>query len=187
MGRGGAAQRSAVGGGGGGGRSSRCTSQGEGETAHHVLRCAVPFIRIRAETLRDAVAEWVVRVSLCRCRPLLSPPSLLQFSVTEHFRSVSSREGQGLPGVFFFYELSPIMVRRPQRQCSAAAARDGATAGGGGPVRLQSARLGLCGPHAMRRSLASSCFACAQLQSPSLSPGLIRDFCSPLWLYLFNF
>jgi hypothetical protein len=34
-----------------------------------------------------------------------------QFSVTEHFRSVSSREGQGLPGVFFFYELSPIMVK----------------------------------------------------------------------------
>jgi len=34
-----------------------------------------------------------------------------QFSVTEHFRTVSAREGQGLPGVFFFYELSPIMVR----------------------------------------------------------------------------
>lgn len=34
-----------------------------------------------------------------------------QFSVTEHFRSLGSREGQGLPGVFFFYELSPIMVR----------------------------------------------------------------------------
>ncbi len=26
-----------------------------------------------------------------------------QFSVTEHFRPLSSREGQGLPGVFFFY------------------------------------------------------------------------------------
>jgi hypothetical protein len=34
-----------------------------------------------------------------------------QFSVTEHFRPVSAREGQGLPGVFFFYELSPIMVQ----------------------------------------------------------------------------
>lgn len=41
--------------------------------------------------------------------PLPAPPR--QFSVTEHFRSVSSREGQGLPGVFFFYELSPIMVK----------------------------------------------------------------------------
>ncbi len=34
-----------------------------------------------------------------------------QFSVTEHFRPIGGREGQGLPGVFFFYELSPIMVR----------------------------------------------------------------------------
>lgn len=34
-----------------------------------------------------------------------------QFSVTEHFRPVAKRQGQGLPGVFFFYELSPIMVK----------------------------------------------------------------------------
>jgi len=33
-----------------------------------------------------------------------------QFSVTEHYRPISPKEGQGLPGVFFFYELSPIMV-----------------------------------------------------------------------------
>src|SRR5687768_637945 len=51
-----------------------------------------------------------------------------QFSVTEHFRRIGAKEGQGLPGarcllvwlalthasragVFVFYELSPIMVR----------------------------------------------------------------------------
>jgi len=34
-----------------------------------------------------------------------------QFSVTEHFRTVKKTEGQGLPGVFIFYELSPIMVQ----------------------------------------------------------------------------
>lgn len=44
--------------------------------------------------------------------PLGAPVlSTNQFSVTEHFRSITSREGQGLPGVFFFYELSPIMVQ----------------------------------------------------------------------------
>jgi hypothetical protein len=34
-----------------------------------------------------------------------------QFSVTEHFRPIQQREGQGLPGMFVFYELSPIMVK----------------------------------------------------------------------------
>jgi len=34
-----------------------------------------------------------------------------QFSVTEHQRKVENKPGQGLPGVFFFYDLSPIMVR----------------------------------------------------------------------------
>jgi hypothetical protein len=33
-----------------------------------------------------------------------------QFSVTEHFRFINPREGQGLPGVFCFYDLSPIEV-----------------------------------------------------------------------------
>jgi hypothetical protein len=33
-----------------------------------------------------------------------------QFSVTDHFKSVNAEEGQYLPGVFFFYELSPIKV-----------------------------------------------------------------------------
>lgn len=33
-----------------------------------------------------------------------------QYSVTEHFRSVSIERGSGLPGVFFFYDLSSIRV-----------------------------------------------------------------------------
>ena len=36
--------------------------------------------------------------------------SLPQFSVTEHFRSSESGRIQALPGVFFFYDLSPIKV-----------------------------------------------------------------------------
>ncbi len=31
-----------------------------------------------------------------------------QFSVTEHLRHVTAGSGRGLPGVWFFYELSPI-------------------------------------------------------------------------------
>ncbi|KAL9245162.1 hypothetical protein vseg_018842 [Gypsophila vaccaria] len=33
-----------------------------------------------------------------------------QFSVTEHFKSASAGQFQSLPGVFFFYDLSPIKV-----------------------------------------------------------------------------
>jgi hypothetical protein len=36
--------------------------------------------------------------------------SLPQFSVTEHFRSGEGGRMQALPGVFFFYDLSPIKV-----------------------------------------------------------------------------
>ena len=34
----------------------------------------------------------------------------MQFSVTEHFRSAEAGQLQSLPGVFFFYDLSPIKV-----------------------------------------------------------------------------
>lgn len=34
-----------------------------------------------------------------------------QFSVTDHMRKLDSRQGRGLPGVFFFYDVSPIRVR----------------------------------------------------------------------------
>lgn len=33
-----------------------------------------------------------------------------QFSVTEHFRTAEVGRLQSLPGVFFFYDLSPIKV-----------------------------------------------------------------------------
>ena len=33
-----------------------------------------------------------------------------QFSVTEHLRHVNPGSGRGLPGVFFFYEISPLHV-----------------------------------------------------------------------------
>lgn len=35
---------------------------------------------------------------------------LLQFSVTEHFKGGQPGQGRSLPGVFFFYDLSPIKV-----------------------------------------------------------------------------
>jgi hypothetical protein len=38
-----------------------------------------------------------------------------QFSVTEHFKQLSGDQGHGLPGVFFMYELSPIMVKFTER------------------------------------------------------------------------
>ena len=46
----------------------------------------------------------------------LSPLVTNQYSVTEHYRSTNPKEGQGLPGVFFFYELSPIMVSISERR-----------------------------------------------------------------------
>tara|TARA_B110001450_G_C17162755_1_gene295972 strand:+ start:62 stop:439 length:378 start_codon:yes stop_codon:yes gene_type:complete len=33
-----------------------------------------------------------------------------QYSVTEHLRHVNPGAGRGLPGVFFFYEISPLHV-----------------------------------------------------------------------------
>jgi len=44
-----------------------------------------------------------------------------QFSVTEHYRSLiaaGENAGKGLPGVFFMYDLSPIMVKFTEKQRS---------------------------------------------------------------------
>jgi len=44
-----------------------------------------------------------------------------QFSVTEHYRMLAAKGeqgGHGLPGVFFMYDLSPIMVRVTEKQRS---------------------------------------------------------------------
>ncbi|CAI5953990.1 unnamed protein product [Closterium sp. NIES-65] len=54
-----------------------------------------------------------------QCNLLVPPPfflSLPQFSVTEHFRP--SEMGHSLPGVFFFYDLSPIKVRFTEQNTS---------------------------------------------------------------------
>lgn len=34
----------------------------------------------------------------------------MQFAVTDHFKGVGPGEDHALPGVFFFYDLSPIKV-----------------------------------------------------------------------------
>ncbi|KAJ7556838.1 hypothetical protein O6H91_05G100600 [Diphasiastrum complanatum] len=41
-----------------------------------------------------------------------------QFSVTEHFKGVEHGSGRSLPGVFFFYDLSPIKVLFTERNTS---------------------------------------------------------------------
>ena len=41
-----------------------------------------------------------------------------QFAVTDHFKQVDAEEGQHLPGVFFFYDLSPIKVNILERRAS---------------------------------------------------------------------
>jgi len=41
-----------------------------------------------------------------------------QFSVTEHFKSLDQGQGHGLPGVFFMYDLSPIMIKMTERKKS---------------------------------------------------------------------
>jgi len=43
-----------------------------------------------------------------------------QFSVTEHYKPMSGDATQGLPGLFFMYELSPIMVKFTERRKSLA-------------------------------------------------------------------
>ena len=39
-----------------------------------------------------------------------------QFSVTEHLRHVTPGSNRGLPGVFFFYEVSPLHVEHIERR-----------------------------------------------------------------------
>lgn len=40
-----------------------------------------------------------------------------QFSVTRHTKSVSVTSGEsGMPGIFFSYELSPLMVKYTERE-----------------------------------------------------------------------
>jgi len=41
-----------------------------------------------------------------------------QYSVTEHYKALKGESAHGLPGVFYMYELSPIMVRFQERKKS---------------------------------------------------------------------
>jgi hypothetical protein len=55
-----------------------------------------------------------------------------QFSVTEHYRPLASGQSHGLPGVFFMYDLSPIMIRLRERKRSLASFLTGVCAIVGG-------------------------------------------------------
>ena len=45
-----------------------------------------------------------------------SQRELWQYSVTEHVRHVAPGSGRGLPGVFFFYEVSPLVAEFVERR-----------------------------------------------------------------------
>mmetsp|Transcript_17413 Transcript_17413/g.51932 ORF Transcript_17413/g.51932 Transcript_17413/m.51932 type:complete len:106 (-) Transcript_17413:26-343(-) len=45
-----------------------------------------------------------------------SERELWQYSVTEHVRHVAPGLGRGLPGVFFFYEMSPLCAEFVERR-----------------------------------------------------------------------
>ena len=48
--------------------------------------------------------------STYRQKKYQKPIETNQFSVTTHLRSVGPNSGRGMPGVFFFYEVSPLKV-----------------------------------------------------------------------------
>ena len=55
------------------------------------------------------------------CRPSTlildgSTREVWQYSVTEHVRHVTPGSGRGLPGVFFFYEVSPLVAEFEERR-----------------------------------------------------------------------
>jgi hypothetical protein len=39
-----------------------------------------------------------------------------QYSVTEHMRHLSPGSGRGLPGIYFYYELSPVQAKFEEKR-----------------------------------------------------------------------
>lgn len=56
--------------------------------------------------------QYFLKVVPTEYHPVGGKPATLtnQFSVTDHFRHLSPSAQRGLPGVYFFYEVSPIRV-----------------------------------------------------------------------------
>jgi len=55
-----------------------------------------------------------------------------QYSVTEHLRHVAPGSGRGLPGVFFFYEVSPVCAEVSEHRAGLPAFLTGLSAVVGG-------------------------------------------------------
>lgn len=74
---------------------------------------------VRASPVSGSMYSYYVKVVPTEYAPLRGEKiSTNQFSVTEHYQATGSKQGQGLPGVFFFYELSPIMVKFSETRSS---------------------------------------------------------------------
>ena len=66
---------------------------------------------------RDFLAPSTRRRRAERSPPPTSPPSTPPPpQVTEHVRHVTPGSGRGLPGVFFFYEVSPLVAEFEERR-----------------------------------------------------------------------
>ena len=53
--------------------------------------------------------QYYLKVVPTTYKPLGAPAKpVSQYSATEHLRHVAPGSGRGLPGVFFFYEVSPL-------------------------------------------------------------------------------
>ena len=82
-----------------------------------------PLDGVKRDMQGDAgMCQYFLKVVPTACwgaRNLAEVAQTKQFSVTDHFEPVDAEEGLHLPGVFFFYDLSPIKVNIRERRASA--------------------------------------------------------------------
>ena len=83
-----------------------------------------PLDGVRRDMAGDAgMYQYFLKVVPTRYRALGAPADAAtesnQFSVADHFQGVDAGGGQKLPGVFFFYDLSPIKVELVESRKSA--------------------------------------------------------------------
>ena len=59
----------------------------------------------------QSIFEYYTKVVPTRYKPLSGNDEITnQYSVTMHETKLKLKEGYGIPGVYFFYEFSPLMV-----------------------------------------------------------------------------
>ena len=87
-----------------------------------------------------------------------------QFSVTDHMRKLDSRSGRGLPGVFFFYDISPIRVRIEEKRRSFLSFLTSVCAIIGGVFTV---RVAVARSPTSARTRVNDCFRCRRSWSSS--------------------